>query len=317
MVMGYNAIIMATPDKLHILSKSYPYMIKNLGPGLKHIKIVANTKCKKMIEDAFATEDRVEFLDEEEILQGLTLSKIKEILKSICGYDYRAGWFYQQFLKMAYSYICEDDYYLLFDSDTIPLHQINYFSKDGKPCFVTKIEYHRPYFDTIDTLFDGEVKRVNPKESFIAENMMISRMFMQEMIEKIMINPHLEGKTFYEKILKSVDRNVVKDTGFSEFETYGNYIMTFHPEAYHKMKLRTQRMGAFLLGDDPDEAQLEWAANDYDIMSFEPFGRRWLTKKTKSEKIRKKYSAKQIFEKYIKFSHLYDLIRYGSYIKYD
>lgn len=315
--MNYNAIIMVTPPKIDILKISYPYMLKNLGEGLNKIIMVANTSTRQSIIDAFGNDPRVSFLDEETIMDGLTLKRIQEIMVELCGKPHRAGWYYQQFLKMAYSYICEDDYYLVFDSDTIPLNPIPYFAEDDRPCFITKIEYHKPYFDTIDVLFDGKVGRVDPKESYIAENMMISKALMQEMIEKINSNSNLTGDTFYEKILRAVDSKIVRATGFSEFETYGNYVMTLHPESYHKIKLRTQRLGAFIVGDTPTTEQLEWAAKDYDIMSIEPFGRRWLANKTKKASIREKYTAKEIFLKYIKLSDMLDRLKRKKVIYYD
>ncbi len=308
---------MVTPEKFHILKTAYPYMVQNLGEGLNNIIFVANSKYEADINSTFANEPKVIFLDEEKVMDGLNIEHIREILRGLCGKDFRAGWFFQQFLKMAYSYICKDDYYLVFDSDTIPLHPIQYFSDNGKPNFITKIEYHKPYFETIDRLFNGRVGRVNVNESFIAENMIINKKIMIRMIEDIMTNDKLFGDSFYEKALNAVDKEFVKYTGFSEFETYGNYVMTYYPEEYGKIKIRTQRLGAFLLGDDPDEEQLKWAANDYDIISFEPFGRRWLTKKTKQEAVRSKYTAKELFKKYIKLSNFLDRITFKKVIRYD
>lgn len=315
--MNYDVIVMVVPEKISILKTSYPYMIKNLGGGLRNIILVANKKTKPLIDEAFGDNDRVVFMDEENIMNGLSLEHIKDILFSICGKDFRAGWFYQQFLKMAYAYISRDEYYLVFDSDTIPLHKIPYFTEEGTPNFITKIEYNKPYFDTIKILFSGQVGRVNPNESFIAENMMISKTLMIEMIDTIMSNNEVGGDTFYEKILNSVDKEFVKYTGFSEFETFGNYVMTYHPDAYRKIKIRTQRMGAFLVGENPNTDQLEWLSNDYDIVSFEPFGRRWLVNYTKKEKNRKKYSAKQLFEKYIRLSNTLDRLMLKRVIQYD
>lgn len=315
--MSYNAIIMVTPPKIDILKISFPYLLKNLGNDLNKIILVANDSNRPIIEKAFGNENRVEFLNEEAIMEGLTLAKIKSIMYSICGKTSRAGWYYQQFLKMAYSYICRDDFYLVFDSDTIPLHPIPYFGEDKKPSFITKIEYHKPYFDTIEVLFDGKVSRVNEKESFIAENMMISKTIMQEMIERIMSNDHLTGMTFYERIMHAIDSSIIRATGFSEFETYGNYVMTYHSDEYHKIKLRTQRLGAFIVGDHPTAEQLEWVSHDYDIISIEPFGRRWLAKYTMRPGIRTKYSARELFLKYIKYSDFLDQLRGKKVIQYD
>ncbi len=312
--MKYDAILMVVQDKIPLLKTSYPYLCSNLGA--ERIFFVANIKCKQEIEKAFGN-NRIEYYNEDEIMGGLTLSKIKSYLEDLCGDSHRAGWFYQQFLKMAYAYRSRNDYYLIFDSDTVPINRINYFGKDERPNFITKIEYHKPYFDTLDKLFDGEIKRLDKNISYIAENMIINRNIMIEIIDRIMSNQNLVGDTFYERILNAINLDVVMYTGFSEFETYGNYVSTLYPGMYNRIRLKTQRMGSFLFGTEPTKEQLEWAAKDYDIISFETYGRTWLSKKTKSERIRERYTAKEIFDKYIWMYYLWESIRGREVIKYE
>ena len=312
--MIYDAIIMVIPENIKLLEKAFPYLCENLGA--ESIVFVANDSCRSEIDKAFAGKG-YRFLNEDEIFTGMTLLRIKEILLGLCGDSHRAGWFYQQFLKMAYAYKCENRYYLVFDSDTIPLRKIQYFDEDGKPQFIIKREYHAPYFETMKVLFDGEVGRFNRDVSYIAENMIIKKDIMIEIIDKIMDNPHLCGEAFYERILNSISRDVVKDTGFSEFETYGNYVMTFYPGVYNEIRLHTQRRGTFLFGNEPSDEQLRWASKDYDIISFENNGRTWLADKTKDEKIRQKYNAARLFKKYIWLNDLIDRLRFREVIDYD
>lgn len=313
--MKYDVVLMVVPDKLLLLKISMPYIIKNLG--VEKIYLVANKECENDIKDSFYNYRNVYYINEDELYDGLSFNKIKEILIELCGDSKRTGWFFQQFLKMVYACHCKNEYYLIFDSDTVPLNTISYFDDNGRPFFITKREYFKPYFDTINVLFDGAVKRVDDKISFIAENMIISKEIMQEIINRISSNDLLEGNSFYEKILKSIDRNVIMNTGFSEFETYGNYVMTFYPDMYGLKKLRTQRLGSFLFGITPNTFQLNWAAEDYDIISFEMHGRRWLQKITKSEKVVKCTSAKKLFNKFIKISNFLDRINGFPVVKID
>ena len=313
--MVYDAILMVIPDKVPLLKTSIEYMIKNLGAD--RIFLVANKSCELLINNELACYDNVLFLDEEAIFDGLNIEKIRDILKDLCGDYGRAGWFYQQFLKMAYAFKSDNEYYLVFDSDTVPLNNIKYFSEDGKPCFITKVEYHKPYFDTLDVLTEGKVRRVDKNISYIAENMIINKKIMVEIIDMIMNNQNLKGDLFFEKILYAISKDVVKYTGFSEFETYGNYIMTNYPSTYNRMKLRTQRRGTFLFGPLPNSEQLEWASKDYDIISFENYGHSWLKNITNSPKIREKYTASQMFRKFIWISNLVDVLRGREVIKYD
>ena len=313
--MKYDVVLMVTIDKIPLLEISIPYIIKNLGAD--KIYLVANKECENPIKDTFKNYKSVNFINEDNLYEGMTLNSIKEILIDLCGCDKRAGWFFQQFLKMTYAFCCKNDYYLIFDSDTVPLNKITYFDKNGVPFFITKKEYFKPYFDTIKTLFNESVDRFDEKISFIAENMIISKDVMKEMIAEILNNSSLVGNTFYEKILKAIDKDIVMYSGFSEFETYGNYVMKFYPSMYRLKKLRTQRLGSFLFGTNPSKIQLDWASKDYDIMSFESHGKRWLQNKTKSEKVLKRTSAKKLFDRYIKLSNFCDFIRRIPVAKID
>lgn len=309
----YDVIIMVTSEKLPLLEVSYPYLKENLGA--KNIYFIANKVLEKRVTDIWR--GKIKFIDEESIMPGLSISVIKDILITKCGDSHRAGWFYQQFLKMAYSQICENEYYLLWDADTVPLHEIYYFENGTIPCFITKREYYSGYFETIRRLFEGRVGRVNPQISYIAENMMIHKGYMQEILEEIQTNKTLQGDTFYEKILDAVPQSIVSYTGFSEFETYGNYMETLHPGVYKQKKLRTQRLGSFLLGTTPSREQLEWVAQDYDIISFEEHGKQWLKNLTQRRWIQKHFHAESLFNLFIGISNFSDRICGRPYAKID
>jgi hypothetical protein len=108
----------------------------------------------------------VEFYDEDSLIENLTLSKIRNIMKNITGTSERSGWYFQQFLKMAYAYKCQCGHYLIWDSDTIPLNKIIFWDNNGKCLFTMKTEYHIPYFKTIKKLFYGEViKLINNRRA--------------------------------------------------------------------------------------------------------------------------------------------------------
>jgi hypothetical protein len=184
-------------------------------------------------------------------------------------------WYFQQFLKMAYSFKSETQYYLIWDSDTIPLNPIHFFINDGdklKCMFTMKDEHHVPYFKTINVLFDGKVFKLTNK-SFIAEHMMIDKDIMLEIIHKIDDNAKIPGNNFFEKILYAIDRNEISSSGFSEFETYGNYVLKYYPEKYCLRQLRTFREGSLFV-DKPaiNERVLNWIAKSYDTISFEHHG---------------------------------------------
>jgi hypothetical protein len=254
----------------------------NLNP--RKIIIVANKEIKNHIHE----NEYIEFYDEDNLIENLKLDTIKCLMKIISGTDNRSGWYFQQFLKMAYAIRSKTKYYLIWDSDTFPLNHINFFENIGivneggvSKCFFTmKNEHHIPYIPyfnipylkTINILFDGVVLKLTNK-SFIAEHMMVHKDIMIEMIEKIENNKKINGNKFYEKILYAIDRNEILGPGFSEFETYGNYVLKYYPEKYCLRELRTLREGSYFVNEsDINDNVLNWIAKSYDTISFEDHG---------------------------------------------
>lgn len=256
----YDAILLITEKNLPVLKTSMPYIRKNLGA--QSIYAVASKRIKDDVEAL-----GIDFLDEDNLIEGLTFSRIKELI-AVRGLDTsRTGWYYQQFLKYGFAYKSNFEYYLTWDADTIPLNEIRYFHNE-LPSFVEKKELHWGYFDTIDRLFNGEIRRYDPAISFVAENMMFNANVVKEIIAVIESNKKIQGQNFYEKIINTVKPEYFQ-SGFSEFETYGNYVKIKYPGMYGSLRLRTLRNGSFFVGREPSVDQIEWAKRDFDIMSIE------------------------------------------------
>ena len=187
--------------------------------------------------------------------------RIKEELVS----PVRPGWYYQQFLKMTFSAVCEGDYYMSWDMDTVPLRPLDMFDTDGKPVFDIKKEFIPGYFSTIETLLG--LKKIEDG-SFISEHMIFKKDLMKELIKAIEESP-VEGELFWEKIMEAVDDDYIT-LGFSEFETYGTYVTARHPEAYGRRRFYSLRRGSwFVRESDVSEEDLAWIGRDYDALTFE------------------------------------------------
>lgn len=65
-------------------------------------------------------------------------------------------------------------------------------------------------------------------EFFIAEHTLFKTEYMKEIIAVIESNVKLKGNAFYEKILNSIQAIDLVESGFSEFESYGNYVSASH-----------------------------------------------------------------------------------------
>lgn len=213
--------------------------------------------------------EQVRFLDENSLGKELSLSGVRRLIENKNGNVRRAGWYLQQFIKMQYAFCTDEEYYLLWDADTIPIKEIKFFNEE-KMLFNLKDERHLPYFSTISKLFRVPIQTMS--RSFISEGMIIKNEIMKEMIDEIESNDQLFGKYFYEKILNAITEKDLSRSGFSEFETYGNYLYTRHPELFQYRPLKTQRHGMFYYGKIPDVDELKNSL--YDTVSFEEYDTR-------------------------------------------
>ncbi len=266
---SYDVYIIMSWQDWPIVKISLPYIKRNLGA--RDVVVVSSSKVLKNDLQG------CKFLDENEALKescGITFEAVKNYLESLGSLSTNTGWYLQQFLKLGISKICTDDYYLVWDGDTIPLNPISFFSNKGRPFFTLKREYYDVYFRTIYNLF-GIKKGV--RESFISEHMLFNTSMTCDMLQRIENDNRYAGENFWQKIFCASDLlkpdSVKKDQRyFSEFETYGTFCKRFYGGFYEFRKLRTLRYGVDFLGSCPNDEILEWASKDFDTISFERWG---------------------------------------------
>ncbi len=265
-------IIPTIPKDYSRVKKDYRLFFDYLP--ISRIVYIGPTELEELVsEDAGASGygDRIGFLNENELISFKDLKVVMNERIRSEGYEIgdnsRLGWYYQQFLKMEYANICEDEYYLTWDSDTIPLRKIKLFNDKGKPYLDTKPEYNPGYFRTIKNLFGLDKSN---DESFIAEHMLFNVELMKEMMKEIEICP-CGGTNYYEKIFYSVDIDNMK-LGFSEFETYGTWVVNRHPEFYALRRWSSmRRANIFVDSHDLTVEDIRWLAKDFDAASFEAY----------------------------------------------
>jgi len=265
----FDVILPVAPKDVVNLELCIQKIQENIHP--QRIVVIASS----LVKDLIPSSESVEFCDEDRLTENLTLEYVKRLMFEITGSEARSNWYFQQFLKMAYAYKCPHDYYLVWDSDTIPLNNIRFWRDNNgeEQClFAMHHSIHPPYFDTLNTLFDGKVKKLTEK-SFIVEHMMINRKIMKELIHDVEMNDRLQGSVFFEKILHAINIKDITYAGFSEFETYGNYVLNHYPAMYAFRNLKAYRQGAMVIEiSQLDNDVLNWVAKDYDTISFEEHG---------------------------------------------
>lgn len=256
-----DVVVPLAPDDVHTFLKGVSWIEKYLP--VKRIIIIGNDKVKEMIDFS----GKINFINENELIPyQLIHNIIADIADGNVQYLRRTGWYLQQFLKMQYAYLCEDDYYLIWDGDSIPTHTINFF-KDGRPVLGLKRELCKAYFITMNRLLPGLKK--STKLSYISEHMVISVPLMKELIGRIEANG-LSGKPFYECILRKIDREVLNKSGFSEFETYGTFCKVFYPGKYAETEWHSIRPANYFWDIDKlTEDDMYWISKGYEAISFE------------------------------------------------
>lgn len=133
----------------------------------------------------------------------------------------RSGWLYQQLLKLGSSSIVKQRRYLVIDADTVLIRPHKFFI-DGKQVFYCRSWSQPEYFVTYRKLLG--IKAPRPR-SFVAHYMMFDKEKLGSLKNSIE-NRH--GIKWYKAIIRSINRK--KQFGFSEFETYGNYVYSKSPK---------------------------------------------------------------------------------------
>ncbi len=266
----YNIIIPVIYRDYSFLKFTIRYIKKYLTPNI--IYIITDIRFSRYLPREILHDENCVVIDENSLLDGMTLDSIKKLFIELKRVKIGAGWYFQQLLKMAFSLssYCDTDYYLSWDSDTIPLRRIDFFDGSGRPYFTMKSEHHAPYFVAIERILG--ITRTN-SQSYIAENMMFNKNIMKELINSIQNKEGLKGDTWYQKIIYALEPESISPMGFSEFETYGNYCLNFHPDSYKERYLPSFRSGGLIQGRFVSNRILEKLSFDQATASFEIYDR--------------------------------------------
>ena len=267
--MDYDAVMSVSFKDRHKAVLSIRHLLKNAAPE----KIFVITP-KRSFKYFSKINKNLILINENTLIPGVTLLDIKKYLLSLSPPNYMAGWYFQQFLKMAMCYHRDIlEHYLIWDADTILLQPLEFFTNQGKILVTKAHEFHPPYFDV---LFKILKEKRHVDFSFIAQHMMIKTAIMKELIGKIEKSP-ADNDAWIWKIIHSLSNrsdcpgfeNSLKGLPeFSEYETYGNYIHNHYPETVEYRELAWHRDYAYK-GHFPTDADLEKYTLHYCFIAFE------------------------------------------------
>ena len=257
--MNFDVVI---PLKTSLLSIAITRTIPSIISNISYDKIYILTKKSNFKELESTFKGKITCLDEDEICKHLTLDNIKEYFKNRNENPERAGWYFQQFLKLSVSKLhFISNLYLVWDADAVALNPINFFTQNNKIYFEKNKEFHEPYFEIIEKILDLK-KQVN--FSFIAEHLVFNKKLVITILNKIS-----KKETWWLDILDNITSENLSKSGFSEYELYGNYVSKFHKNEIEFRHLNKTRKGIKYLGEKPSIRGLKLFSSAFDYMSFE------------------------------------------------
>lgn len=136
----------------------------------------------------------------------------------------RSGWLFQQFLKLNGDNLGSNDSFLVLDADTV-LIRPHIFEHNGKSVFFRRGLYYKPYFSTYKRLMGEEAPGPSQRIFFVSHYMYFKKNRLGE-LKKLIESRH--NTDWYKAILNNINKK--QWDSFSEYETYGNFMMKNHPQ---------------------------------------------------------------------------------------
>lgn len=164
--------------------------------------------------EAFCRKNGLTFVDEESVL-GYSPRTMQPVIAGAERRN-RATWIFQQLLKLSGA-VGTNRHFLVIDSDHILLRPHTFITADHKTVFYQSLQYHKPYYDAIARLLGIEC---NAKLSYIAHKMVFDRTVLSQIRCQIEQNTGMS----WDKAIIAVAERADTISGFSEFETYGNFV---------------------------------------------------------------------------------------------
>ncbi len=262
----YDAVLTVSPLHCDIARIAIQQLVRNAQPRTVYVI----TTQQNFVRFAGLNVGQLRLVDEDQLIPSVDLGAVKGFLSERGANAGHAGWYFQQFLKMAACTLQDiAPHYLIWDADTIMLRTMSFFDDDGRALVAMQREYNPEYFRTYKRLLNMERSATF---SFIAEHMMVRTTFMRELIQAIDKGSLTNGQWVW-AVLSAIDESKLSYSAFSEFETYGNYVNSTHRDSMAFREIRSLRAGAGRFGTLPNRCDLYRLSRKYYYASFESIHR--------------------------------------------
>ncbi|BBH23698.1 hypothetical protein Back11_50430 [Paenibacillus baekrokdamisoli] len=197
-----------------------PYVIDSVRKQVKHPigKFMIVSPDSKKIRQLCARKGCT-FINEKTVLP---ITK-KSINYQSARWD-RSGWLFQQLLKLGGSKLGKQDYYLVIDADTVLIRPHVFKTTGGRTVFYYRKWSQPEYFKTYKKLMG---RKADSPTSFVTHYMLFERAKVAR-LKRIIEAKH--QTSWHSAIIRSINKK--QQFGFSEFETYGNFLHAHYRNQY-------------------------------------------------------------------------------------
>lgn len=208
----HNSISLCTKKDAYVWSYASDRIVKYIDA--EHYTLIVPSQQVDLFKRI--SNPKFDVVDEQRFAPEFSLQSVKNAMPE--HKKGRAGWYYQQLLKIkALSQSkCNTDINLIWDADTIPLGKID-FIHNNKLVYYMGSEHHKPYFLYTKKLIDLE-KLVG--FSFIAQSFTAKSVWVNEFLAMLSNKFQM---SWFDAILSNIDFE--ENSGFSEYETLGTYFV--------------------------------------------------------------------------------------------
>jgi hypothetical protein len=233
--------------------------------NVSHIVALAAPEAVTPLRSVLAGVRDVVVRDERDVRGVPDRASLEATLASRGADPRRAGWYLQQFLKLAAAAEPGAAWRLVWDGDTLPLRPMRLFSEGSspRPLLAPRGERHEPYFRTIERLLGSGGFAPH---SFIHEHLLMRSDLVVAMLDRIAAG---EVGSWPQRALAAIDDRDLVPSGFSEFETYGTFVHRADPNHYAIRPLRSTREAMVVLGPSPSATTLMALSQRCDLATFE------------------------------------------------
>jgi hypothetical protein len=177
-------------------------------------------------------------MDESEIL-GLSLKEIEAW--KVFAFPDRAGWYLQQFLKIAVAeHSIAEPRYLIWDADTVPYRHLRFFDDQGRLLFTEGPEFHEMYFETNGALIGVDRRRDGVRFSAISQHMPVDRDLMLCLLQRI---SRRNGADWASAVKAAISDGRESRSLFSEYELFADWVRSQYPDRFCLRRLSWSRNG--------------------------------------------------------------------------